>query len=118
MKIAVTILFLLFSVSAYAGDFVHPLDFKGTDEEKKAVISYIEENVKDTYSAIDMDDPATLRMMEKEELNAFKKLTKAENRNILDNVIKTYCGIGMCSYSTISMMYNEQLSASEESLSW
>ena len=53
------------------------------------------ENVKKTYSAIGMDDPSTLRMMEKEELDCFKKLTQAKNRALLDDVIRTYSAIGM-----------------------
>jgi len=113
-----TLLIISTSLYSLAADFVHPLDFKGTDPEKELVIKYIKESVKDTYSAIGMDDPATLRMMEQEELNSFKQLTRAENRTILDRVIQTYCGIGMCNYNTIMMMYNEQLKASQETLEW
>ena len=101
-----------------ATDLIHPLDFKGTDVEKEAVIKYIKETVKATYSKIGMDNPSTLRMMEKNHLDCFKKLTKATNRKLLDKVIKTYCNIGMCHYNTILMMYNEQLKASKESLKW
>lgn len=113
-------LILLFvgTLSAQEMGFVHPLDFKDTEAQRKKVIKYIENNVKETYSNIGMDNPATLRMMEKEELDAFKKLTKAKNGNLLNKVIKTYCDIGMCNYTTILMMYDEELEASEESLTW
>ena len=117
-KLAIIILLFIFSISVFAGGFIHPLEFKGTKAEKKEVIKYIKENVKKTYSKIGMDDPMTLRMMEKEELKAFKKLTKVKNRKLLDKVIATYCSIGMCNYTTLLMMYNEQESASKESLSW
>lgn len=116
--IAITVLLLAFSMNVFASDFVHPLDFKGTEAEKEKVIEYIKKNVKKTYSAIRMDDPSTLRMMEKEELDSFKKLTRVKDRKILDRVIKTYCNIGMCNYNTILMMYNEQLEASKKSLTW
>jgi hypothetical protein len=104
------ILFILVMVTAnvYAGDFIHPLDFKGTQAEKDAVISYIQENVKKTYSSIGMGDATTLRMMEKDELENFKKLTQITDRALLDRTIKKYCDIGMCTYSTIIMMYNEE----------
>lgn len=65
-----------------------------------------------------MDNPSTLRIMEKEELKCFKELTKAKNRKLLDRVIRTYCEIGMCNYSTILMMYKEELKASSEELEW
>ena len=52
-----------------------------------------------------------LRMMEEEELNSFKKLTKAKEEVILNNVIQTYCMNsmleGMCMYATILVMYEE-----------
>lgn len=111
------ILLLLPEVASAAG-FVHPLDFKETKSEKDNVINYIKNGVKETYTKIGMGDPSTLRMMEKKELEDFKKLTKVKNRKILDNVISTYCKIGMCNYNTIYMMYNKQLEASKESLDW
>jgi len=107
---------LLLVASTAHGKFVHPLDFKGTELEKKEVIKYIEENVKSTYSKIGMDNPSTLRMMEQENLDCFKKLTKATDRKLLDKVIKIYCNIGMCNYSTILMMYNEEDEASKKKL--
>jgi hypothetical protein len=117
IHITVTILIML-TVSVFALDLPHPLDFKGNDVEKERVISYIKLNVKQTYSAIGMGDPATLRMMEEEELKSFKQLTEIKNRKLLDSVIATYCEIGMCNYSTILMMYQEQLKASKKELTW
>lgn len=108
----------LISPVSMAGELTHPLDFKGTKKEKDYVVSYIKDNVKETYTKIGMGDPSTLRMMEKEELKAFKSLTKVNNRTLLDSVIRQYCNIGMCNYSTIMMMYNEQNSASKKSLEW
>ena len=117
-KIILGFLLLVWSTSVLAADFVHPLDFKGTQAEKDIVIAYIVENVKEAYTKIGMGDPSTLRMMETEELNSFKELTKVEDRIILDKVIEQYCKIGMCNYNTILMMYNEQLKASKKSLTW
>lgn len=120
MKKKAFILIVMFFVCAFlsADGFIYPLDFKGTEQEKQAVIVFIQENVKETYAAIGMDDPSTLRMMEKAELEAFKKLTEVKNRKLLDDVIETYCSIGMGSYSTIFLIYEEQLKASQEKLAW
>ena len=63
-----------------------------------------------------------LRMMEEEELNSFKKLTKAKEEVILNNVIQTYCMNSMlddmCMYATILMMYEEEVKASGKKLTW
>ncbi|TXR53565.1 hypothetical protein [Reinekea thalattae] len=107
----------LFGIAS-AAEFIHPGDFTGSQTEKDAVVAYIVEQTKLQYSAIGMDDPMTLRMMEKENLVSFQQLTTATNRPLLDSVIKQYCAIGMCDYQTINMMYNEQNRAASPSLSW
>ncbi|NQY58181.1 MAG: hypothetical protein HRT55_06465 [Colwellia sp.] len=117
-KCIVLLLSIFVSTGAIAASIIHPLDFKGGDAEKKKVIQQIKLSVKKTYSQIGMGDPSTLRMMEKEELNSFKKLTKVDNRKLLDNVIRQYCSVGMCNYNTIFMMYNEQNKASKQNLTW
>ncbi|MCX8582583.1 MULTISPECIES: hypothetical protein [unclassified Gilliamella] len=114
------LLSILFSTAAQA-KFIHPMDFDGSDAQKQEVIEYIKDNVKKDYcEQIDMCQPSNLRMMEQENLDAFKKATKATNRKIMDQVIKDYCnsGIDMCSYSTILMMYEENNKADKEELSW
>lgn len=105
-------------IFAQSSGFIHPLDFKDTETDRAKVIEYIKSNVKKTYSAIGMDNPSTLRMMEKEELKCFKELTKVKNRKLLDRVINTYCELGMCNYNTILMMYKEESKASAEELEW
>lgn len=89
------------------------------DNNKNKVIQYIKKNVKETYSAIGMDDPSTLRMMETKNLNAFKELLRiAKNTSLLRRVEKTYCDIGMCNYDTILMMYKQQAKAASQELKW
>jgi hypothetical protein len=104
--------------SLFSKFFVSPIDFSDTIENRKQVINYIKMQVEENYSAIGMGDPITLRMMEEENLKAFKELTKARNTGLLKNVIKTYSEIGMYDYSTFLMMYNEQLNASNKELEW
>ena len=117
-KILLTFALFIFSLSVFSQSFVSPIGFVENETNKEKVIAYIKKQVKEDYSEIGMDDPATLRMMEKENLDAFKKLTKVSNTTLLKEVIKTYCEIGMCNYSTILMMYNEQNKASQETLEW
>ena len=117
-KLVLTISLLAISSICFAEGLIHPLDFKGTEAEKKQVIALIEQNVKETYTALGMGDPSTLRMMEKTELDSFKQLTQVTNRNLLDSVIDQYCSIGMCDYNTILMMYKEQERESNKKLQW
>ena len=109
---------LLMVSFVYSSELIHPLDFNGTKAEKEKVVKLIEVYVKEVYSKIGMGDAMTLRMMEAEELRAFKVLTKVESRKLLDSVMKTYCAIGMCTYTTINMMYIEQDKASKGKLEW
>ena len=110
-----------FSVNAFA-DFIHPMDFTGSDKEKSEVLHYVKERVKHDYcnSGLDMCQETTLRMMEKQNLNAFKKASKATDRKIMDKVIIDYCqsGLDMCSYQTISMMYDQNYNASKQETQW
>ena len=118
MKKIFLLLFLFQSTTLFSQSFISPINFVSTEKNKKDVISFIEKNVYQTYSSIGMDDPSTLRMMEKEELKSFKELTQVYNKSLLRSVINTYCEIGMCNYSTILMMYKEQEKSSNEKLTW
>ncbi|SHM31045.1 hypothetical protein [Vreelandella subglaciescola] len=112
---------LFFSFNAFA-DFIHPMDFDGSEAQKNRVIKIVKARVKKDYcdSGLDMCQSTTLRMMEGENLTAFKNASQAKNRKIMDRVIKDYCnsGLDMCSYTNIFMMYQENLKASKSSLSW
>lgn len=119
MKKSILILCVgLFGLNLMAQSFVSPINYVDNEENRQKVIAFIKKQVKDDYTAIDMGDALTLRMMEEENLKAFKELVKVKNKTLLKEVIKTYCEIGMCNYSTILMMYKEQEKASNETLSW
>lgn len=114
------IFLLLFSfiLILNASDFVSPINFKGTEIEKKAVIEYIKDNMNKSLEKIGMNDPSTLRLMEKKELSSFKELIKTENTKLLKSVIESLCSINMCEYSTINLMYKKQLKDSAKELEW
>ncbi|WP_105901795.1 hypothetical protein [Vibrio gangliei] len=109
------------SFSASAA-FVNPMDFDGSEAQKQEVITYIQDRVKKEYcdSGLDMCQPTTLRMMEKQNLDAFKQATQLKDKSIMDRVIKDYChsGVDMCNYTTILMMYKQNEEASKQTLDW
>ena len=110
----------------YTKNIPHPIDFNGSEQEKKNIIFFIEKYIKEIYCENEMLKSmctnSLLRMMEDEELTSFKKLTKAKEEVILNNVIQTYCMNVMlednCMYSTILMMYEEEVRAAGKKLAW
>ena len=119
MKKLLLVLFCLWiSVPAFSADFVSPIGFEATDANRAAVIAYIKQDVKQACAKIGMDSESTLRLMENENLKAFKELLQAEDKDTLVRIIKQYCGIGMCNYATILMMYKEEIKAKGTSLNW
>tara|TARA_B110000196_G_scaffold287292_1_gene271521 strand:- start:1159 stop:1515 length:357 start_codon:yes stop_codon:yes gene_type:complete len=118
MKKSILILLLISPFVGFGQSFVSPINYVNSETNQKRVIAYIQKDVKESYSSIGMDDPSTLRMMEKENLNAFKELIKVTNTALLQEVINTYCEIGMCNYGTILMMYREEAKANNETLEW
>ena len=102
--------------------FVYPPDFVDTPVNREKVIKYIEMIVKEQYCGNSMlkgmCNPSNLRMMEKENLNSFRYLTKATNIPALQQAISNYCNINLCDYNTIKMMYDEYNQASGEKLYW
>lgn len=106
---------------AFAAKFpVRPMVFDGSESQKAKVVEFITKNVYDQYcTRVDMCQESTLRRLERKELEAFKALTHAENRKILDQVISDYCDkIDMCTFTTIKRMYDKNLSASQQKLTW
>lgn len=122
MKTFIAMALMSFSALVSAADFIHPMDFDGSEVQKKKVIDYIKNRVHKDYcqGTVDMCQPTTLRMMEKQNLDAFKKASQAKNRQIMDKVVSDYCKgmVDMCTYSTIQMMYQQNLQASQQQLSW
>jgi hypothetical protein len=121
-KLMIGTVMVFVSMAASASGFIHPMDFNGSEAQKQQAIRYIEQRVRATYcdGQLDMCQPTMLRMMERENLSAFKKMTQASDRSIMDEMIRTYCNgaIDMCDYTTLWMMYKENEKASKETLDW
>ncbi|RJG12605.1 hypothetical protein D3879_04775 [Pseudomonas cavernicola] len=122
MKWLILALPFFISTNAVSAEFIHPMEFDGSESQKETVISYIKARVQHDYceSGLDMCQNTTLRMMENKNLTAFKSATKATDRKVMDRVIKDYCqsGLDMCNYTTIFMMYQKNSEASSQSLEW
>lgn len=113
------LMLLLTTYYSYGQQYVSPLGFTMNEANKKRFVEYIKKNVEETYSAIGLDNPSTLRMMEKENLKAFQELIKINlNPSLFKRVEKTYCNINLCNYSTLLMMYKQEASAASEELDW
>jgi hypothetical protein len=112
-KLLLSCAFLLVTFFMYASEFVHPLDYKGTDAEKEKLHSYIEENIKDELKQIGLNDSDTLNMEKKEEIRSFNKLRNINDRGLLDKLIKQYSKVDMCDYSALLSMYNAQKEVNE-----
>lgn len=114
------VLFMVLCSFSVNAKFIHPMEFTGSEAQKNEVVSYIKARVnKDYCGTVDMCQEVMLRMMETENLEAFKRLTQAKDRKVLDRVIQDYCKtIDMCAYQMIEMMYNENLKAKSQELTW
>ena len=117
-KVFLSIALMVLTSSLFSQSFVSPINFVSNETNKQKVIAFIKSSVKAEYTKIGMGDPATLRMMENENLKAFKELVKVSDKKLLQSIIDTYCEIGMCNYTTFIMMYNEQFKAKNQSLEW
>ena len=119
MKKILLLLFLLFPSVSFGDNLISPIGFQDTDENRKKVLSFIEKNVKNELSSIGMDDPSYLRVIEKQELQAFKKLIKVKDTKLLRKVIIGNCSIfGMCNYDSILVIYMQEKKASNSKLKW
>jgi len=121
MRKLLLVALLAFPVASFA-KFVNPLEFDGSEAQKNEVIEYIKDRVHKEYceGPVDMCQETTLRMMERQNLEAFKQATQATDKKIMDKVISDYCNspVDMCNYVTINMMYNQNAKASKETLEW
>ena len=94
------------------------MDFDNSEEMKDKVISFIKFKVKKNLEFIDSYNNMNARMMEKEELNAFKELTREKDRETMDRVINDLLFIDSLDYINLKMMYNEEKQAGNEELTW
>ena len=120
IKVAViaTLLICAEQSSFAQGEFIHPLDFRDTPEQRERVLQYIVSSVEQQCTELGIADFATRRAVEEGELEAFKTLTQARNRVILNRVINECLRLGISDYATILAVYEKEVDASEESLKW
>lgn len=116
---AIVTLFILAKQVGFAqSEFVHPLDFRDTPEQRRVVLQYIVSSVEEQCMKLGIEDLATRRAVEEGELEAFKTLTQATSRQILDRVIAECHRLDIYDYATILAVYEGELEASRKSLEW
>lgn len=104
-----------------SSNFLHPMDFKNTDEQKQQVINYIKVQTKKSLEMLEMIDSYNnilAREMEQQELNSFKALTQAKDRQVMDNLIKQLKSINSLNYILLKEMYDQEMMASSQELTW
>ncbi|MDB9872820.1 hypothetical protein OAD02_05905 [Alphaproteobacteria bacterium] len=119
MKKFLILLITLFSSASWGDTLISPIGFQNTDENRKKVISFIVKNVKKELTALGMDNPSNLRIMEENELKSFKKLLDVKDKTLLRKVMIEVCDIlDMCNYEYILIMYEQEKKASNSKLEW
>lgn len=105
-----TILFLILLYSALVqAEFIHPMDYDGSQEQKKAVKQFIKQQVQHDYcQELNICNASALRKMEKKNFRAFMKATHATDRKVMDEAID-HCMhyMDMCEYSIIELKYSD-----------
>lgn len=106
--------------SLNTNNFVSPINFNDTKENRNKVIAFIKQCVKTTYcKSEDKCNPITLRIMEKANLNSFKNIMNPKSIDIMKKTISIYChSLPCCQYITIEMMYNQMLESENSKLEW
>lgn len=106
MKIKL-LLFIIFSFSlnSFAQTFVSPINYVNNELNNKKVVLFIKERVKINVFANGIRDQSKIRKIERENLKAFKKLTKVNNTALLDSIIKDRSESWYYNYSEILALY-------------
>lgn len=102
----------------YKNGFIHPMDFKNTDEDKQQVIQFIKAKTKQNLELIGAYNNTNARMMEKEQLACFKELIHAKDRDIMNGVINNLLLIDGLDYINLKLMYDQEVQAGNEELTW
>ncbi len=86
--------------------------------KKQQVIKYIKVQTKKTLETINSYNNILAREMEQQELNSFKALTKAKDRETMDNIIRQLNSINSLNYIMLKEMYDQEMMASNQELTW
>lgn len=122
MRILLSVLLLFPSITlAMPSGFIYPSSYNGSEEQKQAVIKYIESSVRQAIcNGTSQCTPEDIRYAEQWELDAFKKLSQ-QNRSTVDRVAIEFCSSVTsrdCRYSEIEVMHRKYETQSSEKLTW
>lgn len=99
-------------------NFINPMNFNGTDKEKEEVIEFIKMSTKKSLELIGMDSDTLKREMEQQQLDSFKELTKATDKEVMEKCIKNLEMIGTLDYTLLKGTYDQEISAKNKELKW
>lgn len=116
-KILFTVLLILASASAQLPEFVSPVEFDGSDEQKAQVSLYIQNTIMHKYCDNDDEDddnachPVVIDIEQKENFKAFLALVAVKNKTYLNKLISEHCHIDFfqCSYDNLLHIYEDNL---------
>lgn len=111
----------LLPFAVQAAEFVSPLTFDGSNEQKQQVIRYIEKRVEKQMKLFgDSASPTMKSLLEEQSLTSFKKMLDVIDKVLLKEVIKRNCksAIDLCDYTTIEMLYEQDLESKNKKLKW
>jgi hypothetical protein len=94
--------------------FVDPISYKASKLAEESVIKYSKKYAQEQYAKLEIYDEETLKMIAKDNINAFKNLIQVGDKKLLQKVIDKYCAIDMCSYEDLDNMYKEELEKSKQ----
>jgi len=94
--------------------FVDPLSYEASKIAEESVIKYSKKYTQEQYAKLEIYDAETLKMIAKDNINAFKNLIQVSDKKLLQKVIDKYCAIDMCSYEDLNNMYKEELEKSKQ----
>jgi len=105
-KIVLT--FLLTFSFTFSVSFINPINFNNNRAGQKKVNDWVKTRTKEQMDVIGAGSPAYVKMMVRENLNAFKELLRVKDKALLAKIIKENRAVGADDYSSILLMYNQQ----------
>lgn len=93
--------------------FIHPQEFDGSDAQKQEAIAYIQKRTQQDYCQTAKGcDAIQIETLEQDNLDAFMRLSKTDNKMILDRAIHDYCNVvDICNYQMLEAVYQENIKA-------
>ena len=112
-KILFTVLLIFALVFAQSSEFINPVNFDGSKEQKEQVSLYIHDAVMQKYcdESGEACHPVVINIEQKENFQAFLALASVKNKVYLNKLISEHCDTSLfkCSYDNLLHIYEDNL---------